>query len=62
MAIAPLPSPLEARIQALPLVIAGPILRLVEANQIVVWIALKAARTAHPDPKVAENGRRMSPK
>jgi hypothetical protein len=41
MAIAPLPTPLASRLATLPLVLAGPFLRLVQPDQVVVWIALQ---------------------
>ncbi len=38
-------TPLRERIEQLPLVLAGPILRRTEPNAITVWVALKASRT-----------------
>ncbi|MBW4609743.1 MAG: hypothetical protein KME22_21680 [Hassallia sp. WJT32-NPBG1] len=40
-------TPLKDRLNNLPLVLAGPILRRTEANAVTVWIALKESRTVY---------------
>jgi hypothetical protein len=40
-------TPLRDRLNNLPLVLAGPILRRTEANAVTVWIALKESRTVY---------------
>ncbi|MGI8499913.1 MAG: hypothetical protein ACR2LR_02055, partial [Hassallia sp.] len=40
-------TPLRDRLNNLPLVLAGPILRRTEANAVTVWVALKESRTVY---------------
>src|SRR4051794_11432191 len=52
-------TPLSSRLSALPVVLAGPILRRVEPGEVTVWVALKESHTLTLDVFEGTGGARM---